>query len=121
MKIGAKVKIKEDGSTVTSSFQSTSKEEVNKNNNNRAYFNFINSIRSPLSRKTYEFTLKKYTQYYNIQNINQLLIDKDNPTISFTIFFYVLVADRRYKSPFMLYSFIFVRNPCGNLVTFIIA
>lgn len=54
MKIGS---IKTKGTVTSSSFLNTSK-EVNKNNN-RAYFNFINSIRSPLSRKTYEFTIKK--------------------------------------------------------------
>lgn len=76
MKIGS---IKTKGTVTSSSFLNTSK-EVNKNNN-RAYFNFINSIRSPLSRKTYEFTIKKYMQYYNIQDINELLAHKDNPTI----------------------------------------
>src|ERR671914_287837 len=81
MKIGAKVKTTEDGSTVTSSFLNTSKEQVNKNNNNQAYFNFINSIRSPLSRKTYEFTIKKYMKYYNIEDINELFANKNNSTI----------------------------------------
>ncbi len=78
MKIGS-IKITK-GTVTSSSFLNTSK-EVNKNDNNRAYFNFINSIRSPLSRKTYEFTIKKYMQYYNIQDINELLAHKDNPTI----------------------------------------
>ena len=77
MKIGS---IKTKGTVTSCSFLNTSK-EVNKNDNNRAYFNFINSIRSPLSRKTYEFTIKKYMQYYNIQDINELLAHKDNPTI----------------------------------------
>ena len=63
MKIGS---IKTKGTVTSCSFLNTSK-EVNKNDNNRAYFNFINSIRSPLSRKTYEFTIKKYMQYYNIR------------------------------------------------------
>jgi hypothetical protein len=40
--------------------------------NNRAYFNFINSIRSPSSRTIYEFTIKKYMQYYNIQKYPSL-------------------------------------------------
>jgi hypothetical protein len=83
MKIGsAKVKnktTKDDDNTlaVTSSFLNTSK-EVNKNNKNRAYFNFINSIGSPRSRKTYEFIIKRYMKYYNIQDINELLADKNN-------------------------------------------
>ena len=54
MRVGS---IKKTKDTVTSSsFLNTSKEGSNdsKNDNNRAYFNFINSIRSPLSRRTYD-------------------------------------------------------------------
>jgi hypothetical protein len=60
MKIGSvkvKNKTKKEGSTsvtFSSSFN-TSKERIN--NNDRVYFNFINSI-SPHSRKTYEFIVK---------------------------------------------------------------
>ena len=78
MKIGS-IKTKENTVTHSSSFN-TSIEGINKKDN-RAYFNFINSIRSPLSRKTYEFIIKKYMQYYDIQDINELLTHKDNPTI----------------------------------------
>ena len=51
------------------------------NTNHRAYFNFINSIRSDATRKVYEFIIKKYMQYYNIQNIDELLAIKDSPSI----------------------------------------
>src|SRR5215208_270943 len=80
MKIGAKIKTK--GSTVTYSSFNTSKEAINdEDKNNRTYFNFINSVPSPSSRKTYECIIKKYMKYYNIQDINELLADKDNPII----------------------------------------
>jgi hypothetical protein len=77
MKIGSVNKTK---NTVTYSSFNASKEGINKKDN-RVYFNFINSIRSPHSRKTYEFIIKKYMQYYNIQDINELLADKNNPII----------------------------------------
>ena len=57
------------------------KEGINNNKNNRAYFNFINSIKSPHSCKTYEFIIKKYMKYYNIQDINELLANKNDLTI----------------------------------------
>jgi integrase len=84
MKIGVKVKSKDNSSTVTYSSYNTSKEGgegINSNENNRAYFNFINSLSSPSTRKTYEYIIKKYMKYYNIQDINELLAYKDNPTI----------------------------------------
>jgi hypothetical protein len=40
----------------------------------RAYFNFINSIRSPASRKTYEFVIRKYMQYHSLQAVDDLLL-----------------------------------------------
>jgi hypothetical protein len=60
MKIGSvKVKTKEGSTVTTTSSFNTSKEGINNKNNNRAYFNFINSIKSPRSRKTYEFIIKR--------------------------------------------------------------
>jgi integrase len=47
----------------------------------KAYFNFVNSIKSPASRKTYEFSLRKYMQYYNLQVIDDLLADKNTPSV----------------------------------------
>jgi hypothetical protein len=35
-------------------------------NHSKAYFNFVNSINSPATRKTYEFAIKKYMQYYGL-------------------------------------------------------
>ena len=55
MKIGSVNKTK---NTVTYSSFNASKEGINKKDN-RVYFNFINSIKSPRSRKTYEFIIKK--------------------------------------------------------------
>jgi site-specific recombinase XerD len=70
MRVGS---IKKTKDTITSSFLNTSKEGINnKNDHNRVYLIFINSIRSPLSRKTYEFIIKRYMQYYNIQDVNEL-------------------------------------------------
>jgi integrase len=43
-------------------------------NNSKAYFNFVNSINSPATRKTYEFAIKKYMQYYGLQAIDELLL-----------------------------------------------
>jgi integrase len=43
-------------------------------NNSKAYFNFVNSINSPDTRKTYEFAIKKYMQYYGLQAIDELLL-----------------------------------------------
>jgi hypothetical protein len=76
MKVGSVKKSKE---TITTTSSSLKIKEDDKNN--RAHYNFINSIRSDNSRKTYEFTIKKYMQYYNLQDINELLTTKDNPTI----------------------------------------
>jgi hypothetical protein len=42
--------------------------------NSKAYFNFINSIRSPASRKTYEFVIRKYTQYHNVQAVDDWML-----------------------------------------------
>ena len=44
------------------------------NSSSRCYFNFINSIRSPASRKTYEFVIRKYMQYYNVFDVDDLLL-----------------------------------------------
>jgi integrase len=49
------------------------------NRTSKAYFNFINSIKSAATRKTYEFIIRKYMQYYNIQNIDELLAAKNTP------------------------------------------
>jgi integrase len=49
--------------------------------NGKAYFNFVNSIKSPASRKTYEFSLRKYMQYHNLQVIDDLLADKNTPSV----------------------------------------
>jgi hypothetical protein len=43
-------------------------------NSSKAYFNFVNSINSPATRKTYEFAIKKYMQYYGLQAIDELLL-----------------------------------------------
>jgi integrase len=54
-------------------------------NSNRAYYNFINSIKSLETRKIYEFIIKKYMQFHNLQTIDELLslaaINKDNPVV----------------------------------------
>jgi hypothetical protein len=43
-------------------------------NSSKAYFNFVNSINSPATHKTYEFAIKKYMQYYGLQAIDELLL-----------------------------------------------
>jgi integrase len=54
-------------------------------NSNRAYYNFVNSIKSLETRRIYEFIIKKYMQFHNLQTIDELLSlpnnNKDNPTI----------------------------------------
>ena len=45
----------------------------------RAYRNFINAIKTSATQKSYSFFLQKYMQFYNITNVDDLLIDKHNP------------------------------------------
>jgi hypothetical protein len=51
----------------------------------RAYYNFVNSIKSLETRRTYEFIVKKYRQFHNLQTIDELvslaIINKSNPAI----------------------------------------
>jgi hypothetical protein len=60
-------------STITSNNYSTDNNDVI-TTRSKAYFNFINSIKSPASRKTYEFIIRKYMQYHNLQSIDDLLL-----------------------------------------------
>jgi integrase len=46
----------------------------------KPYLNYINSI-SPASQKTYIFSLKKYMRFHNYKTIDELLADKNTPTI----------------------------------------
>jgi hypothetical protein len=48
-------------------------EEVTFNTDSRVYFNFINSLHSDSTIRNYKFVVKKFMQYYNLQNIDQLL------------------------------------------------
>ena len=52
------------------------------NNNNigsKAYFNFVHSIRSPATRKVYEFAIRKYRRFHHLNTIDELLVaNKDN-------------------------------------------
>jgi integrase len=54
-------------------------------NNSRAHYNFINSIKSLETRKTYEFIIRKYMHFHNLQTVDELLslaiINKDNPIV----------------------------------------
>jgi hypothetical protein len=59
--------------TITNITTTTNSSTIN-NNNSKAYFNFINSINSPATRKTYEFAVKKYMQYYGLQDVDELLL-----------------------------------------------
>jgi hypothetical protein len=59
--------------TITNITTTTNSSTIN-NNNSKAYFNFINSITSPATRKTYEFAVKKYMQYYGLQDVDELLL-----------------------------------------------
>jgi integrase len=76
------MKKREENNIITATpLPTTEKEENNNNNNNnnsssssRAYFNFINSIQSPYSRKTYDFILTKYMQHYNLQAVDDLIL-----------------------------------------------
>jgi integrase len=45
----------------------------------RAYRNFINAIRTSSTQKSYNFFLRKYMQFYNVTNVDDLLVDKHNP------------------------------------------
>ena len=47
----------------------------------KPYLNYINSIKSPATQKTYIFSLKKYMRFHNYKTINELLADKNTPTI----------------------------------------
>jgi hypothetical protein len=44
----------------------------------RAYRNFINAIKTSATQKSYSFFLQKYMQFYNITNVDDLLVDKHN-------------------------------------------
>ena len=44
----------------------------------RAYGNFINAIRTSSTQKSYNFFLRKYMQFYNVTNVDDLLVDKHN-------------------------------------------
>ena len=48
--------------------------------NSRAYRTFINAIKSQATQEAYKFYLKKYMQFYNIKNPDDLLLDRHNPT-----------------------------------------
>jgi uncharacterized protein (UPF0333 family) len=63
----------EEKNTITNITTTTNSSTIN-NNNSKAYFNFINSINSPATRKTYEFAVKKYMQYYGLQDVDELLL-----------------------------------------------
>ena len=47
----------------------------------KPYLNYINSIKSPATQKTYIFSLKKYMRFHNYKTIDELLADKNTPTI----------------------------------------
>jgi integrase len=47
----------------------------------KPYLNYINSIKSPRSQKTYIFSLKRYMRFHNYKTIDELLADKNTPTI----------------------------------------
>jgi hypothetical protein len=64
----------EEKNTITNITTTTNSSTINNNNNSKAYFNFINSINSPATRKTYEFAVKKYMQYYGLQDVDELLL-----------------------------------------------
>ena len=71
-------KKREDNNIITTTPLPTTKKEEDNNNSSssssRAYFNFINSIQSPYSRKTYDFVLRKYMQHYNLQAVDDLIL-----------------------------------------------
>lgn len=46
----------------------------------KPYLNYINSIKSPASQKTYIFS-QKYMRFHNYKTIDELLADKNTPTI----------------------------------------
>jgi hypothetical protein len=64
----------EEKNTITNITTTTNSSTINNNNNSKAYFNFIHSINSPATRKTYEFAVKKYMQYYGLQDVDELLL-----------------------------------------------
>jgi hypothetical protein len=47
----------------------------------KPYLNYINSIKSTASQKTYIFSLKRYMLFHNYKTIDELLADKNTPTI----------------------------------------
>jgi hypothetical protein len=47
----------------------------------KPYLNYINSIKSPATQKTYIFSLKKYMRFHNYKTIDELLADKNTPTV----------------------------------------
>jgi integrase len=46
----------------------------------KPYLNYINSI-NPTSQKTYIFSLKRYMRFHKYKTIDELLADKNTPTI----------------------------------------
>ena len=67
-------KIEENNNIITTPQPTTQKDNSSSNSSSRAYFNFINSIQSPFSRKTYDFVLRKYMQHYNLQAVDDLIL-----------------------------------------------
>jgi hypothetical protein len=86
-----KIKMKKtpQSSSTTTTTTTTTPPMINSSNsssdnyssNSKAYFNFVNSIKSPASCKTYEFSIRKYIQYYSLQGIDKLLADKNTPAV----------------------------------------
>jgi hypothetical protein len=45
----------------------------------KPYLNYINSIKSPATQKTYIFSLKRYMRFHKYKTIEELLADKNTP------------------------------------------
>src|SRR6185436_2118388 len=53
---------------------------------NRIYSNFINALKSPETKKSYAYALKKYMQYHSLSNYSDLLLsDKESKIKEYVI------------------------------------
>ncbi|GEM_PF-3401174 len=61
-------------------------QENENENGNEVYFNFINSIKSPVTKRIYEDNVKVFMKFCNVSNLVDLLkIDAQRHIIKFTM------------------------------------
>jgi len=73
-------------SSLPSSLPSSTVAEQENENENEVYFNFINSIKSPVTKRIYEDNVKVFMKFCNVSNLVDLLkIDAQRHIIKFTM------------------------------------